>query len=71
MDKLMEEIVELVELEFRKILGDSFTEVNQEELIDAAAEDVYETSAIQYEGQFNDDDITLACRRTIVEYISR
>ncbi|MFW6015236.1 MAG: hypothetical protein ACOCRK_02215 [bacterium] len=63
------EIRQDVEREFLKMLGDYAKEL-KEKAIQAAINDVIECSALVDEGYYNDSDVTLACQRTIINYLN-
>lgn len=55
---------------FLEVLGDSFNDIDNEELIDYAVDNVFETSGIEDEGIYNMADVNLAIQRTIPHYIN-
>ena len=66
MNDLRNEIGQDVRKEFKRLLNDHAEEL-QENIINYAIDNVFETSAIQDEGYYNNDDVKLACRRAIVD----
>lgn len=68
-DHMREEIHTQVREKFIKTLGDAFNYIENEDIIDYAVENVFETSAIKDEGYYNDADINLAVQRSITHFI--
>lgn len=64
-----EEVKKEVVAVLKTMLDDYFDEL-KEEVIEFAVDDVFETSAIEDEGFYNDSDVRLACRRAIVYFIN-
>ena len=54
---------------FLEVLGDFFHDVNSEQLIDYAVENVLETSGIMDEGIYNMADVNLAVQRSIAHHL--
>lgn len=69
-DELLKELNEEVELFLKEMFNDHFEEIPQE-IINKVVKNVVETSAFEDEGIWNENDITLAYRRIMIDLMRK